>query len=163
MEQPVTLDSMMDEFVCDMVVADDELSDSIWTCVDNFIDDLCIRVMDDENSVFETDREEGNLPFNYIIDKVLERIDTIESISSDSYLKSLAKQLGVDKNDVEFNNNFMDPDYCDDIHFDEITPEDFQLDIAVPNVDWEADEVDANWTKDGGTNMTSAYDAIFNA
>ena len=73
MEQPVTLDSLMTDFVCDMAVADDELSDSIFTCVDNFIDDLCVQVMQDENSPFETDPSEGDLPFNYIIDKVLER------------------------------------------------------------------------------------------
>ena len=36
--QPVTLDSLMADFVCDMTVADDELSESIFTCVDNFID-----------------------------------------------------------------------------------------------------------------------------
>ena len=161
--EPVTLDSMMGEFVCDMVVADDELSDSIWTCVDNYIDDLCLRVMDDENSVFETDRDEGNLPFNYIIDKVLERIDTVDAIADAAYAESLAKSLGVDKSTVDFSSNFMDPDYCEEILFDEITPEEFQLDISVPNVDGDANELDTTWGKDDGTSMTSAYDAIFNA
>ena len=161
-EQPVTLDSLMDEFVCDMVVADDELSDSIFTCVDNFIDDLWLRVMEDEDSVFETDRDEGNLPFNYIIDKVLERIDTIEDISSKAYMQALAKSLGVD-NVEDGSINLMDPDYCEDIMFDEINPEDFQLYISVPNVDGDADERDTFWSTDDGTNMNSTYDSIFNA
>lgn len=161
MSQPVTLDSLMTDFVCDMVVADDELSDSIFTCVDNFIDDLCLRVMDDENNIFEADRDEGELPFNYIIDKVLERIDTVEDIVNDSYGEVLKKQLGL-KADGEYLNN-MDPDYCEDVNFDEITPEDFQLYISVPNVDGDADENDVNFTTDDGTNVTSEYDSIFNA
>lgn len=161
MSQPVTLDSLMTDFVCDMVVADDELSDSIFTCVDNFIDDLCLRVMDDENSVFETDRDEGDLPFNFIIDKVLERIDTVEDIANDSYGEVLKSQLGLKDDDEHLNS--MDPDYCEDVNFDEITPEDFQLYISVPNVDSEADERDANWSTDDGTNVDSTYDSIFNA
>lgn len=161
MSQPVTLDSLMTDFVCDMVVADDELSDSIFTCVDNFIDDLCIRVMDDENNIFEADRDEGELPFNYIIDKVLERIDTVEDIANDSYGEVLKKQLGLKADDEHLNN--MDPDYCEDVNFDEITPEDFQLYISVPNVDGDADENDVNFTTDDGTNVNSDYDSIFNA
>ena len=161
MSQPVTLDSLMTDFVCDMVVADDELSDSIFTCVDNFIDDLCLRVMDDENNIFETDRDEGDLPFNFIVDKVLERIDTIEDIANDSYGEVLKKQLGLKGDDEHLNN--MDPDYCEDVNFDELTPEDFQLYIAVPNIDGEADERDADWTTDDGTNVDSTYDSIFNA
>jgi len=161
MSQPVTLDSLMTDFVCDMVVADDELSDSIFTCVDNFIDDLCLRVMDDENNIFETDRDEGDLPFNFIVDKVLERIDTIEDIANDSYGEVLKKQLGLKGDDEHLNN--MDPDYCEDVNFDELTPEDFQLYIAVPNIDGEADEQDVDWTTDDGTNVDSTYDSIFNA
>ena len=161
MSQPVTLDSLMTDFVCDMVVADDELSDSIFTCVDNFIDDLCIRVMDDENNIFEADRDEGELPFNFIIDKVLERIDTVEDIANDSYGEVLKKQLGLKADDEHLNN--MDPDYCEDVNFDEITPEDFQLYISVPNVDGDADENDVNFTTDDGTNVNSDYDSIFNA
>lgn len=161
MSQPVTLDSLMTDFVCDMVVADDELSDSIFTCVDNFIDDLCLRVMDDENNIFETDRDEGDLPFNFIVDKVLERIDTIEDIANDSYGEVLKKQLGLKGDDEHLNN--MDPDYCEDVNFDELTPEDFQLYIAVPNIDGEADERDVDWTTDDGTNVDSTYDSIFNA
>ena len=161
MSQPVTLDSLMTDFVCDMVVADDELSDSIFTCVDNFIDDLCLRVMDDENNIFEADRDEGELPFNYIIDKVLERIDTVEDIASDSYGEVLKKQLGLKADDEHLNN--MDPDYCEDVNFDEITPEDFQLYISVPNVDGDADENDIHFTTDDGTNVNSDYDSIFNA
>ena len=161
MSQPVTLDSLMTDFVCDMVVADDELSDSIFTCVDNFIDDLCLRVMDDENNIFEADRDEGELPFNYIIDKVLERIDTVEDIANDSYCEVLKKQLGLKADNEHLNN--MDPDYCEDVNFDEITPEDFQLYISVPNVDGDADENDVNFTTDNGTNVNSDYDSIFNA
>lgn len=161
MSQPVTLDSLMTDFVCDMVVADDELSDSIFTCVDNFIDDLCLRVMDDENNIFEDDRDEGELPFNFIIDKVLERIDTVEDIAIDSYGEVLKKQLGLKADDEHLNN--MDPDYCEDVNFDEITPEDFQLYISVPNVDGDADENDVNFTTDDGTNVNSDYDSIFNA
>ena len=161
MSQPVTLDSLMTDFVCDMVVADDELSDSIFTCVDNFIDDLCLRVMDDENNIFEADRDEGELPFNFIIDKVLERIDTVEDIANDSYGEVLKKQLGLKADDEHLNN--MDPDYCEDVNFDEITPEDFQLYISVPNVDGDANETDVQFTTDDGTNVNSDYDSIFNA
>lgn len=161
MSQPVTLDSLMTDFVCDMVVADDELSDSIFTCVDNFIDDLCLRVMDDENNIFEADRDEGELPFNFIIDKVLERIDTVEDIANDSYGEVLKKQLGLKADDEHLNN--MDPDYCEDVNFDEITPEDFQLYISVPNVDGDANENDVCFTTDDGTNVNSDYDSIFNA
>lgn len=164
-DQPVTLDSLMADFVCDMVVADDELSDSIFTCVDNFIDDLCLRVMDDENSVFESDRDEGNLPFNYIIDRVLEKVDTVEDIASAGYMQSLAKQLGVEepREGEGCECNFMDPDYCNEINFDEITPEDFQLYISIPNIDEESEDKDVDWTIDGGTNVNSTYDSIFNA
>ena len=157
MEQSATLDSLMADFVCDMAVADDELSDSIFTCVDNFIDDLCVQVMQDENSPFETDPSEGDLPFNYIIDKVLERIDTIEDISNDSFAQAVSDRL---KGDGEF--NAMDPDYCEDIVFDEITPEDFQL--YIPTADRGEDGEDqVPWSTDNGTNVNSAYDSIFNA
>lgn len=162
MSNPVTLDSLMSDFVCDMVVADDELSDSIFTCVDNFIDDLCLRVMDDENSVFETDRDEGELPFNYIIDKVLEKIDTNEEIASTSYMSAMARSLGVEK-DMDSDLNYMDPDYCEDVNFDEIDAEDFQLFVGAVNVDGDADEGDVHWSTDDGTNMNSTYDSIFNA
>jgi hypothetical protein len=157
--QPVTLDSLMADFVCDMTVADDELSESIFSCVDNFIDDLCLRVMDDENSVFETDRDEGDLPFNYILDKVMERVDTICGIADDAYGQALAKQLGL-KGDEYINS--MDPDYCEDINFGDIDPEDFQLYIPNPAND-EGDEERPYWATDDGTNVDSSYDSIFNA
>ena len=117
--------------------------------------------MDDENNIFEADRDEGELPFNYIIDKVLERIDTVEDIANDSYGEVLKKQLGLKADDEHLNN--MDPDYCEDVNFDEITPEDFQLYISVPNVDGDADENDVHFTTDDGTNVNSDYDSIFNA
>jgi hypothetical protein len=156
MEQPITIDSMMSDFVCDMTIADNEISDSIWTCVDNFIDDLCLRVMDNENSVFETDSSDDNLPFSYIIDKVLEKVDNIDDIADSEYAKSLTNNFGETE-------NTSDPDYCEEVLFNEITPEDFQLYIPNSNIDGESDDERVTWGKDGGTNMTSTYDAIFNA
>lgn len=84
----VTVDDLMEEYLSDSVVADDELSESIFTCVDNYIDDLCIKVMNDENSVFESDTD-SDTPFTYILDKVMEKVDTIEDIQTDSYCKVL--------------------------------------------------------------------------
>ena len=77
-------------------------------------------------------------------------------------MQALAKSLGVDNVD-DGSINLMDPDYCEDIMFDEINPEDFQLYISVPNVDGDADERDTFWSTDDGTNMNSTYDSIFNA
>lgn len=153
MEGTTTLDSLMTDFVCDMTVADDELSDSIFTCVDNFIDGLCLKVMTDEDNIFE-DEGEGNLPFNFIVDKVLEKIDTLESIADED--------LSTDESAFC---NSMDPDYCTEINFDEIDPEDFQLFIPQSNFSGNEGEEDyiATFSADDGTNMTSTYDAIFNA
>ena len=109
----VTPDDLMEEFISDSVVSDDELSESIFTCVDNYIDDLCIEIMNDENSIFESDTD-TDTPFTYILDKVMERIDTIENI---------------------------DPDYCEGVDFDEITPEDFQL--YIPTADTDVDDDDS--------------------
>lgn len=159
MSQPVTLDSLMTDFVCDMVVADDELSDSIFTCVDNFIDDLCLRVMEDENNIFETDRDEGDLPFNYIIDKVLEKIDTTEDIANISYCQALKKRF--DDDDEHLNN--LDPDYCEEINFDEVDPESFQLYIPKATINDGSDEPRAYFGTDDGTGVDSGYDSIFNA
>ena len=128
----VTPDDLMEEFVTDMVVADDELSDSIFTCVDNYIDDLCIEIMNDEKSVFETDTD-VDTPFTYILDKVMEKVDTIEQIQSDSYLSVINKQF----NDPDADKNTDDPDYCDDVDLSEITPEDFQ--IYIPKIDYDGD------------------------
>ena len=148
-----TVDSMMADFVCDMVIADDELSDSIFTCVDNFIDNLCLKVMDDENSIFDAENEgEGDLPFNYIIDKVLEKIDTIESISDEE----------PSADESQFCNS-MDPDYCPEVNFDEISPEDFQLYIPKTCMDDESDEVRAWSGSEYGTATDPRYDSIFNA
>ena len=94
----VTPDDLMEEYLSDAVVADDELSDSIFTCVDNYIDDLCIEVMDDENSILDSDTD-IDTPFTYILDKVMERIDTIENIQVDSYAKVLEKQVILDNDD----------------------------------------------------------------
>ena len=133
----VTPDDLMEEFISDSVVSDDELSESIFTCVDNYIDDLCIEIMNDENSIFESDTD-TDTPFTYILDKVMERIDTIENIQDDSYCKVLEKQLSSSDDDYI---NSSDPDYCEGIDFDEITPEDFQL--YIPTADTDVDDDDS--------------------
>lgn len=130
----ITIDDLMEEYLSDSIVADDELSDSIFTCIDNYIDDLCIKIMDDENSIFESDNN-SDTPFTYILDKVMEKIDTIESIQSDSYGKVIEKQLS----DNYEEDNSSDPDYCEGVDFDEITPEDFQLYISRDIDDTEED------------------------
>ena len=132
----VTPDDLMEEFISDSVVSDDELSESIFTCVDNYIDDLCIEIMNDENSIFESDTD-TDTPFTYILDKVMERIDTIENIQADSYCKVLEKQLSSSDDDYI---NSSDPDYCEGIDFDEITPEDFQLYIPTADIDVDDDD-----------------------
>ena len=157
----VTPDDLMEEFVTDMVVADDELSDSIFTCVDNYIDDLCIEIMNDEKSVFETDTD-VDTPFTYILDKVMEKVDTIEQIQSDSYLSVINKQF----NDPDADKNTDDPDYCDDVDLSEITPEDFQS--YIPKIDYDgdyenhSDEQEASLERYFDYNQTFE-DAIFNA
>ena len=133
----VTPDDLMEEFISDSVVSDDELSESIFTCVDNYIDDLCIEIMNDENSIFESDTD-TDTPFTYILDKVMERIDTIENIQADSYCRVLEKQLSSTDDDYI---NSSDPDYCEGIDFDEITPEDFQL--YIPTADTDVDDDDS--------------------
>lgn len=115
----VTIDDLMEEYLSDSIVADDELSESLFTCVDNYIDDLCVKVMDDENSVFESDTD-SDTPFTYILDKVMEKVDTIEDISDEA-----ARCKTSDESE-----NSSDPDYCEGVDFDEITPEDFQLYIS---------------------------------
>lgn len=150
----VTPDDLMEEFISDMVVADDELSDSIFTCVDNYIDDLCIKTMDDENSIFESDND-SDTPFTYILDKVMEKVDNIVEIQADAYCDTLKKEL-LEIDDGSSNRD--DPDYCEGIDFSEITPEDFQLFI---NVDTREDEEDSY---DERRYMGGAFDdANFNA
>ena len=161
LEKVVTPDDMMEEFVTDMVIADDELSDSIFTCVDNYIDDLCIEIMNDEKSVFETDTDVGT-PFTYILDKVMEKVDTIEQIQSDSYLSVINKQFNAPDADKTTD----DSDYCDDVDLSEITPEDFQ--IYIPKIDYDgdyenhSDEQEASLERYFDYNQTFE-DAIFNA
>ena len=138
LEKVVTPDDMMEEFVTDMVIADDELSDSIFTCVDNFIDDLCIKMMDSDKSVFESDSDDVDTPFSYILDKVMDEVDTIDKIQADSYCDSLEKQL-LEKDKDSYSNRF-DPDYCDGEEFDDITPEEFQL--YIPKVNEDNDEAE---------------------
>lgn len=151
-----TVDDMMEEFISDMNFADYEISDSIFNCVDNYIDSLCIEMMQSEDNIFESDRNDSRVPFVYIIDKVLDKVDTIINISSDSIRipPELAKDLGIE--DDEFCNK-MDPDYCDDIDFTEISPEEFQL--YIPNVDRNTYPEDDEDT----VNINDSYDSIFNA
>lgn len=144
----VTPDDMMEEFVSDMMIADDELSDSIFTCVDNYIDNLCIEMMNDDKSVFENDTD-VDTPFTYIIDKVLEKIDTIEEIEADSYVKALSSAFS------DNNTNDTDPDYCEGIDFDNIDPEDFQLYIPKTIQNDESEEKDYY--------MRSVYDGFEDA
>lgn len=144
----VTPDDMMEEFVSDMIIADDELSDSIFTCVDNYIDNLCIEMMNDDKSVFENDTD-VDTPFTYIIDKVLEKIDTIEEIEADSYVKALSSAF------LDDNTNDTDPDYCEGIDFDNIDPEDFQLYIPKTIQNDESEEEDYY--------MRSVYDGFEDA
>lgn len=120
----VTPDDLMEEFITDSIFSDDELSDSIFTCVDNYIDDLCISIMDDENSIFEDDSD-VDTPFTYILDKVMEKVDSITDIQADAYAQILTRD--------EDEGNIDDPDYCEGIDFDNITPEDFQLYISEDN------------------------------
>lgn len=151
-----TVDDMMEEFISDMNFADYEISDSIFNCVDNYIDSLCIEMMQSEDNIFESDRNDSRVPFVYIIDKVLDKVDNIINISSDSIRipPELAKDLGIE--DDEFCNK-MDPDYCDDIDFTEISPEEFQL--YIPNVDRNTYPEDDEDT----VNINDSYDSIFNA
>lgn len=147
-EFDITIDSMMAEFISDFDTAE-EFSDSIFTCVDNFIDDLAIKTMDNENSIFESDRDDADAPFSYIIDKVLEKVETIESISNDEYASAIANSnLGK--------SNSSDPDYCEGIDFIEITPEDFQL--YIPRINQE--EIDDDKRVDY---INHSYDSIYNA
>lgn len=126
-DKTVTVDDLMVDFIADMSDAD-ELSPSIFTSVDNYIDEMCIEVMQGETSIFENgDMDNGQLPFNYIVDKVLERIDKVEDIANVESLAALTRSL-----DTDSTTNHLDPDYCEEINFDEITPEDFQLYISSP-------------------------------
>lgn len=150
----VTPDDLMEEFVTDMVVADDELSDSIFTCVDNYIDDLCIEIMNDEKSVFETDTD-VDTPFTYILDKVMEKVDTIDQIQSDSYLSVINKQF----NNPDDNKNTDDPDYCDGVDLSEITPEDFQ--IYIPKIKHDGDYEDHSDEQEASLERYFDYDQTF--
>lgn len=150
----VTPDDLMEEFVTDMVVADDELSDSIFTCVDNYIDDLCIEIMNDEKSVFETDTD-VDTPFTYILDKVMEKVDTIDQIQSDSYLSVINKQFNNPDNDK----NTDDPDYCDGVDLSEITPEDFQ--IYIPKIKHDGDYEDHSDEQEASLERYFDYDQTF--
>ena len=126
-DKTVTVDDLLADFVVDMADAD-ELSPSIFTCVDNYIDEMCVQVMRSETSIFENgDMDDGQLPFNYILDKVMEKVDKIDDIANVESLAALTRSL-----DTDSITNRFDPDYCDDINFDEITPEDFQLYISSP-------------------------------
>lgn len=124
-DKTVTVDDLLADFVADMADDDEEISPSIFTCVDNCIDEMCIEVMQNETSIFENgDLDDGKIPFCYVIDKVIEKLDTVEDIADREY--------GMAIMDIRDNINDTDPDYCEGINFDEITPEDFQLYISSP-------------------------------
>ena len=126
-DKTVTVDDLLADFVADMADAD-EISPSIFTCVDNYIDEMCIQVMQSETSIFENgDMDDGQLPFNYILDRVMEKVDKIDDIASTEYGAAMIRSMNTDET-----TNRFDPDYCDDVNFDEITPEDFQLYISSP-------------------------------
>ena len=126
-DKTVTVDDLLADFVVDMADAD-ELSPSIFTCVDNYIDEMCVQVMQSETSIFENgDMDDGQLPFNYVLDKVMEKVYKIDDIANVESLAALTRSL-----DTDSITNRFDPDYCDDVNFDEITPEDFQLYISSP-------------------------------
>lgn len=156
MKNIVTPDDLMEEFISDMVFADDELSDSIFTCVDNYIDDLCIEIMKSEDGLFEDDSD-VDTPFTYILDKVMEKVDTIESISDDSYGDVLKKQLVLDGED----DNSFDPDYSEGVD-DNISPEDFQLYVS-GNVDLDSEEDSYTVRKNSSFDNYPFDDANFNA
>lgn len=148
-------DLLMESFVKDMDFSDNELSESIFSTVDNYIDDLCIKELDSEDSIFESDRDEADTPFNYIIDRVIEKINgDIINQSIDNMAESIAADL------ISQKTNLTDPDYCDDINFNEMTPEDFQLFINNSNLDRD-EECDYNY--DELDYNSSDYDSIFNA
>lgn len=145
-ENAITTDDLMEEFIKDYVVADEELSDSIFTCIDNYIDSLCIDVMKDENSIYEDDAE-GDVPFTYILDKVMERIDTLEKVQDDA-------MDNASKIDLEYINSF-DPDYISPDELGELNPEEFQLFI---NDDFQQNEDD---TLEDGYEQRSLYNDSF--
>lgn len=159
LKKVVTCDDLMEEFITDSIIEDDELSESIFTCIDNYIDDICIDTIDNENSLFETDCNSAETPFTYILDKVMEKVDTIENIQDDSYCKVLEKELGLNKAYEDEKNNYDDPDYCTGVDFDEITPEDFQL--YLPNTT--NDGIDEEGTDEATYNSNIFDDANFNA
>lgn len=149
LDMSVTVDSLMAEFIQDFDMIGD-YADSIFCTLDNYIDDLIIKTMDSEDSIFETDRGDSNTPFNYIIDKVLEKVDNIETIGDDEYAKAIENSnLGK--------SNSSDPDYCEGIDFIEITPEDFQLYIPKLNREEIQDDKTVHYTH------SSLYDSIYNA
>lgn len=145
-EKTITPDDLMEEFISDSIVADDELSDSIFTCLDNYIDDMCIDSIANENcGIFD-----DNMPFcfTYTLDKVEEKIDDkIEELEKKDVLSILGKDeynIDIENERSDSVNDKIDPgtalynninyfcydvDYCDGID-DDIDPEDFQLYIS---------------------------------
>ena len=158
LQRVITPDDIMEEFILDDTVSDEELSESIFTCVDNYIDALCIDIMKDENTGLFDDSDSAELPFSYILDKVMEKVDTVEDIADKSYGNTMKRVLSLDDEHNEFCNK-MDPDYCEEVNFSEITPEEFQLfDIRYPDCD-----ADLSISNNAYDNTEVYSDANYNA
>ena len=109
----ITIDDLMEDFLADSLIEDDEFSDSIFTCVDNTIDDMCEEVIQTEGSMFETDRGDCGIPFSYVIDQVMDKIEDNINTAYNGEPTSFC--------------NDTDPDYIESADFNELDPEDFQL------------------------------------
>lgn len=137
-EDMETVDNVMIDFVEDMEYADDEIyHDTLFSTVDNYIDDMVLETYNEEcsNDIFNCDDgDQCNLPFNYIIDKTLEKLTSTNDINDHMI-------------------NSTDPDFCEDIEVCNISPEDFQISVKLP------DPEDYNHIEYG----TDSYDDIFNA
>ena len=149
-------DLLLESFVKDMDFSDDTLSDSIFNCVDNYIDDLVEEELANNSSIFETDdANDPGTPFTFIVDRVLEKINgDIEKQAAKDTTLGLMDALSQNENDTDDHYLTIGPD------FDNISPEDFQLYICNPNLD---NEQECEYNTDGIDYSSSDYDSIFNA
>lgn len=146
-----TLDGMMEDFIKDMNGDDYDISDSIYNTLDNYIDDLCIKEMDGDNGIFNSDRNDEKLPFNFVLDKVMEKVDNLITNAAEAECHVI-----YNLDDCDATTNHTDPDYCDCPETDNISAEDFQLYIGKNyNIEDDAEDgyIDYNDT---------SYDAMYN-